>query len=323
MALNRSFTLNSGSKIPAVGFGTWLAAPHEVETAVEIALRAGYRHIDGAAIYRNEAEVGSGIKKSGVPREDIFLTTKLWNTKHAPSDVEAALDESLKLLGTDYVDLYLMHWPVAFENVGKWFPLTEEGYFKVADVSPVDTWKAMEKLLKTGKTKAIGVSNFNKAKLEKLLAECEVVPAVNQIEAHPYLQQKELTDYCRQKGILIEAYSPLGNNLLGLPKATDDEVVIEVGKKLDMDPGQVLISWAVQRETVVLPKSVTEKRIISNFQDKELPEWAIKELDALEKHKRLNFPARWGVDIFEEIGLEKAKKNADDAKEKNLEQFKV
>jgi len=184
MALNRSFTLNTGAKIPAVGFGTWQAAPHEVEDAVEIALKAGYRHLDCAAIYRNETEVGLGIKKSGVPREDMFITTKLWNSKHDPKDVEPALDQSLKDLGVDYVDLYLMHWPVAFAPGDRFFPLDDKGVFKLSDIHFNETWKAMEALLKTGKTRAIGVSNFNIRRLKELLSSSKVVPAVNQVEAH-------------------------------------------------------------------------------------------------------------------------------------------
>ncbi|KAJ9606833.1 hypothetical protein H2200_008843 [Cladophialophora chaetospira] len=323
MALNRTFTLNTGAKIPAVGFGTWQAAPHEVEKAVEIALKAGYRHLDCAAIYRNETEVGLGMQKSGVDRKDIFITSKLWNSKHDPKDVEAALDKSLKDLGAEYVDLYLMHWPVAFASGDRWFPLDDNGVFKLSIVHFNDTWKAMEALLRTGKTRAIGVSNFNIRRLKHLLSSAEVVPAVNQVEAHPYLQQPDLLDFCNENGILLEAYSPLGNNITGEPKTVDDPEVHAVAASLNMDPGQVLVSWGVQRNTVVLPKSVTEKRIIGNFQDAVLPEDAMKTLNALERHKRFNFPARWGYDIFDEVGEKEIAKIAKESGPENLQNFTV
>ncbi|KAH8657194.1 NADP-dependent oxidoreductase domain-containing protein [Tricladium varicosporioides] len=324
MASQRSFTLNTGAKIPAVGFGTWQAAPHEVERAVETALRCGYRHIDCASIYRNETEVGAGIKNSGVKREEIFITSKLWNTHHDPKDVESALDKSLKDLGTSYVDLYLMHWPLSFKSGPKFFPLDPQtGVFQLSDTPLADTYAAMEKLLETGKAKAIGVSNFNIRHLTELLAKCTIPPAVNQIEKHPYLQQKDLAEFCKSKNILLEAYSPLGNNQTGEPRTVDDSKVHEVAKKLGQDPGQVLVSWGVQTGHVVLPKSVTESRIKSNFNDEILPEWAMRELNSLERHKRFNFPARWGFDIFDEGGVETVKKIAQEAGEENKTKFIV
>ncbi|KAK9357818.1 NADP-dependent oxidoreductase domain-containing protein [Lipomyces starkeyi] len=258
MSLNRSFILNSGYKIPAVGFGTWQAKPHEVEVAVETALRVGYRHIDAAAIYRNETEVGLGIKNN---------------------------------LGTDYLDLYIMHWPVAFRSGDEWFPLDKDGVFDLDSVSYVDTYKGLEKLLSTGKVKSIGVSNVN-VRLQEVLDNCTVVPAVNQIEAHPYLQQTDLFE-CKKHGVLVEAYSPLGNNTTGESRTVDDPKVHEIADRLGVNPGQVL------RGQVVLPKSVTKSRIELNFQDFELPEKEFQELNSLERHKRFNFPAHWGSDIFD------------------------
>ena len=181
----------------------------------------------------------------------------------------------------------------------------------------------MEDLLKTGKVRAIGVSNFNIRRLQSLLSSAAIVPAVNQIEIHPYLQQLDLYSFCKEKGILLEAYSPLGNNQTGEPRTVDDAKVHQVAKKLGKDPGQILVSWGVQRGHVVLPKSVTESRIASNFQDFLIPEEQLHELNALERHKRFNFPARWGCDIFDEAGEDVVRKAAKDAGEENKTKFTV
>lgn len=205
----------------------------------------------------------------------------------------------------------------------KWFPLDENGVFELAGIDLTETYAAMEKLLATGKVRAIGVCNMTKRGLEDLLSKAHVVPAVNQIEAHPYLQQPELLDFCRSKGILIEAYSPLGNNQLGLPRVVDDSTVQELSKKLGLDAGQMLYSWGVQRGTVVLPKSVTPKRIESNLQVKELPKEAVLQLNNLERHKRFNAQPQWGYDIFEELGYETVKRIALEAGPENLKKFTV
>ncbi|KAM0322143.1 hypothetical protein ACHAQA_009631 [Verticillium albo-atrum] len=314
MSSGRSFKLNSGHSIPAVGLGTWQSGPNEVARAVEHALRHGYRHIDAASVYDNEEEVGAGIKASGVAREEIFLTSKLWNTHHKAEDVEEALDQSLADLGTDYVDLYLIHWPVSFVKPAEKklrFPIDpKDDGVHVIDVPASETWKAMEALVKKGKIRSIGVSNFNKERIEELLQTAEIKPAVNQIEAHPYLQQPDLLEWSKKQDILITAYSPSGNNIYNLPKAIDDAEVAAIAKEVGRQPAQVLIQWAVQRGTVVLPKSVTPSRIEENFQDFELSAAAIERINALDKNHRYNMPARLGVNVFgehDEATLKKAR----------------
>ncbi|KAL5363136.1 NADP-dependent oxidoreductase domain-containing protein [Aspergillus floccosus] len=312
MALGRKFMLNTGYEMPAVGLGTWQSKPNEVKQAVSQALQCGYRHIDAAAVYGNEKEVGEGIIASGIPRKEIFLTSKLWNTHHEPGHVEAAVDQSIRDLQTDYLDLYLIHWPVAFRySRSTTQPVHEEtGLIDVIDVPIRDTWAAMEAVVRKGKVRSIGVSNFTKERIEELLQTAQIPPAVNQIEGHPYLQQRDLLHWSKEKGIVTTAYSPLGNNIYGIPRAVDDPLVIETAQSLNKTPAQVLISWAVQRGTVVLPKSVTPERIASNFEDFILPGHAFHAIHSLERHQRMNFPARLGVDIFSEVGEESAKRSA-------------
>jgi glycerol 2-dehydrogenase (NADP+) len=247
MSVNTHFKLNTGAPIPAVGLGTWQSAPGEVAAAVEHALKSGYRHIDAAFVYQNEKEVGEGLKKAfatgEIKREDVFVTSKLWCTFHQTGLPEKCLDQTLQNLGLDYIDLWLMHWPVPMNPNGNHplFPKHEDGSRDLdTKWSYVDTWKGMEEVQKSGKVKAIGVSNFSVPYLEKLLSEATIVPAANQIENHPYLPQQEIVDFCKEKGILVQAYSPLGST--GSP-LFQEEGVQEVAKKHNVGPGTVLISY--------------------------------------------------------------------------------
>ncbi|KAI9002969.1 Aldo/keto reductase [Hyaloraphidium curvatum] len=291
------FTLNTGARIPSVGLGTWQSAPGEVAAAVEAAIRCGYRHVDCAFAYRNESEVGRGIKASGIKRDELFVTTKLWCTWH--TRVEACLDASLAALGLDHVDLYLMHWPVPLNPNGSdpYFPMRPDGSRdRLEDWDFVKTWKSMEKLLATGKVKAIGVSNFSTVSLDVLLKEATVVPAVNQVELHPYLPQEKLKAYCDAKGIHLSAYSPLGSTNSPLQ---NDPVIKGVAEKLGRTVPQVLLSWGVQKGWSVLPKSVTPSRIEANFDIAVLPEEDFEAISAIKTRRRFIKP-NWGVPVFQD-----------------------
>lgn len=259
----KTYTLNSGYTIPAIGLGTFVAddgKESEVGDSVKFALQNGYRHIDAAMYYKNEEDVGRGIRESRVPREDIFVTTKNWNDER--DDIEGALNASLARLGLEYLDLYLIHWPVSWKK-------GTEDVDETLDY--ITVYKKLQPLVKAGKVRSIGISNYSQPKIEKLLADPEVTikPSVLQIEAHPLLPQPELFDYLTKENIIVESYSPLGANNAPLLR---NETIIEIAEKNGVEPATLLISWGVQRGAVVLPKSVKEARIISNLNTFTIPE---------------------------------------------------
>lgn len=260
MDIKSSVTLNNGIIMPLLGLGVWNVPGKACEDAVLAALKAGYRHIDTAAIYGNEEEVGNAIRKSGIPREELFVTTKLWNSDH--KDVSSALHASLELLQLDYVDLYLMHFPVPERN---------------------GSWKVMEKLCRDGKAKAIGVSNFTIRHLQQLLKEAAIIPAVNQVEFNPYLYQKELLDFCVKGKIQLEAYSPLTHG-----KRLNDKKLSAIAAKYRKSPAQILIRWCLQKNLVVIPKSAKQERIIENVNiyDFAISEGDMKLLDSFNENLR-------------------------------------
>jgi len=291
-------TLNNGMKMPILGLGTWKSKSGEVERAVEHAIKSGYRHIDCAACYGNEVEVGAGIKAGGVARSELFITSKLWNNKHHPEDVEAACKMSLADLGLDYLDLYLVHWPVAFERGDVPFPKNEDGTVRYdTTIPPIETWLAMEKLLAKGLVKSIGVSNFNSEQIADVLAKGSIVPVTNQVECHPYLNQAKLFNLCKDKGITLTAYSPLGSpdRPWAKPddvKLLDDPKIVAMAAKYGKSPAQIIIRWQVQRGVIVIPKSVTPARIVENSSvfDFKLTDAEMQEVDGYDCNGRLIVP---------------------------------
>lgn len=236
-------TLNNGLKMPQLGFGVWQVEDDQATSAVTKAIEVGYTSIDTAMIYKNEVGVGKAIKEASVPREELFITTKVWNTDQGYENTIKAFEASLERLGLDYVDLYLIHWPTPeFDQY-------------------VDTYKALEKLYKDGKVKAIGVCNFEIEHLERLLNECEVVPVLNQVECHPYLAQNELKEFCAKHNIFVEAWSPLDQG----GEALQDEVIQKIANSHNKSTAQVILRWHLQNNTIVIPKSVTPSRIEENF----------------------------------------------------------
>ena len=259
--------LNNGQMIPQLGFGVFLVKPAATEQAVAQALEAGYRHIDTAEMYGNEKQVGSAVARSGLKRSEVFVTTKLGNDAHEPDDARRAFDTSLDQLGFDYVDLFLIHWPLPTRYGGDFVP----------------TWKALEGFYRDGRARSIGVSNFQAHHLRRLHQESELRPAVNQIEVHPYLTQLELRQFCADHQIAVEAWSPLGRGAV-----LEDPEVVSIATAVGKTPAQVVLRWHIQRGDIVFPKSVTPDRIRENIDifDFELSGADVNDITLLNKNER-------------------------------------
>ena len=264
MSLDSYRTLNNGVQMPCLGFGVWRIDQPQTEAAVRLAIETGYRHIDTAAMYGNEAGVGEAVRASGLPRSELFVTTKLWNAEARTGKQQEAFEKSIDALGLDYVDLYLLHWPVP-------------GF--------VESWKILEEILASGRAKAIGVSNFQPHHLEVLLPHAKVVPAVNQVESHPYLAQNELLAYCASKDIACQAWRPLGGRNTPV---LDDPVILDLAKKLGKTSAQIVLRWNLQRGMTPLVKSANRERMAENTRlfDFVLDDEAMSRLNALDCGKR-------------------------------------
>ncbi len=259
--------LNNGVEMPILGFGVFqIHDLDETADCIKKALKHGYRSIDTAMIYGNEEGVGKAIKESGIKREDLFITTKLWNSDQGYTETLKAFESSMEKLMLNYLDLYLIHWPMPKKN------------------KYIETWKALETLYGDGKVKAIGVSNFNISHLENIIMECNIVPAVNQVEFHPWFLQTELFAYMKQKGIALEAWGPLGQGAL-----LDNEILLEIAKKYNKTVAQVIIRWDIQKNVITIPKSSKEDRIASNADvfDFKLSDQDCKTIESLNKNHRI------------------------------------
>ena len=295
--------LNNGSSvIPALGFGTLIPDPVVTRNATRAALEAGFRALDTAERYRTEKEVGEALKEvfmaGNIKREDVFVATKLWNTNHRPERVKTAFETSLKRLELDYIDLYLIHTPFAFQPGDNQDPRDANGNVLYdTGVKLLDTWEALEKLVGEGKCKAIGLSDIGLDKLKEIVEAATIKPAVVHVESHPYLPEWELLDYCRKNGIVLQAFAALGHS--SQPSLLADPVIISIANQVGKTPAQVVLAWAIQRGTALLTTSKTPGRIRENFDVSTLPEGAMREInEGVTLRKRFNTVVDTGVPGF-------------------------
>uniref|UniRef100_A0A914WIJ7 NADP-dependent oxidoreductase domain-containing protein n=1 Tax=Plectus sambesii TaxID=2011161 RepID=A0A914WIJ7_9BILA len=307
MTVVPTVTLKSGEKIPVIGLGTWLSKPGEVAQALKIALKNGYRHIDCAHAYMNQDEIGQVLEEviaqGTVKREELFITSKIWNTFHSYEKTKEAVDIILQQLKLKYVDLLLIHWPMGFQEGGEIFPRTADGnHMHYSDADYLDTWKALEEAVQAGKVKTIGLSNFNSQQIQRVIDHSHIQPAMLQIESHPYFQQTKLINFCKEKGIEVTAYSPLGNMATpfrkeGQANLLEDPVILEIAKHHNKSPAQVIIHWSIQRGVIVIPKSTSEHRLKENFDvfDFELSKDEMAKMAGIDRNWRiLDLTARDG-----------------------------
>ena len=294
----KNHKFSNGDLMPMIGLGTWKSAPGEVYDVIREAIRIGYRHFDCAHIYGNEREIGQALKDAldagEVKRKDLWITSKLWNDSHLEKDVIPALETTLKNLQLDYLDLYLMHWPVAFKK-GVTFAKSAEEYLTPKEAPIIDTWTAIEECFDEDLVRHIGVCNFNIKNLTMLMREGTLPPEINQVELHPYLPQITLYDFCKEMDIFLTAYSPLGSGdrttkAENEPLLLRDEAVLEISEKHKCSPAQTLIAWALLRDTSVIPKSSNPERMKENLAsvDIELDRDDLRKLSMLRKFRYIN-----------------------------------